>query len=296
MQTTSLTYKLIKKIRDEHFDEEHIHQYNLLITISTRDIQVLIINPKENRVLLLEDYVLPTASSNSELLELLIQLFDAHALLRAGFWNTVKISIKNQKFVQVPTALFSEDSLANYLKFNAFVDADEEEFLFIENKRTEAITVFAINKDLKNWLLSIYPKKTPVFLHQSAVLIEGVLSFSKKYQDNPLYVYVDRFKLHILSCSQGKLVYYNQFAIKQFSDYIKYIMLVMKSLNLNQHESRVVLWGYIGKNSPHYQEFYKYIKNVSFGGLPAGLKFGYMFDEVQEHHFFDTYSMHLLGN
>jgi hypothetical protein len=97
-----------------------------------------------------------------------------------------------------------------------------------------------------------------------------------------------------MSCKNGNLLYYNQFAIKQFSDYIKYIMLVLKSLNLSQQNSQVVLWGYIGKNSPHYNEFYKYINNVIFGHRPKFLTFGYMFDEVQDHHFFDLYGMSLL--
>jgi hypothetical protein len=105
---------------------------------------------------------------------------------------------------------------------------------------------------------------------------------------------VDRFKLHILAVNDGKLAYYNQFLIKQFSDYVKYIMLVMKGLNMDQNTSEVILWGYIGKNSPHYQEFVKYVRNVNFGGRPSYLKFGYLFDEVQEHHFFDLYSIHLL--
>jgi hypothetical protein len=56
----------------------------------------------------------------------------------------------------------------------------------------------------------------------------------------------------------------------------------------------VVLWGYIGNNSPHYHEFYKYINNVTFGGRPHGLRFGFPFDEVQEHHFFDLFSIHLI--
>jgi len=106
-----------------------------------------------------------------------------------------------------------------------------------------------------------------------------------------LYLYVDRFKLHVLSLKDGHLIYYNQFVIKQFPDYVKYIMLVLKALNMDQQKSTVVLWGYIGKNSPHYNEFVKYIRNVSFGARPANLKFGYLFDEVQEHHFFDLYSL-----
>ena len=147
---------------------------------------------------------------------------------------------------------------------------------------------------LKKWLTNVYPNKPLTFTHQSAALIEGTMDFAKSRTDNPLYIYVDRFKLHIIACDAEKLIYYNQFAIKQFSDYIKYIMLVMKSLNMDQQSSQIVLWGYIGKNSPHYHEFYKYISNVTFGSQPGYLKFSYVFDEVQEHHFFDLYSIHLL--
>ncbi|MEO7991962.1 MAG: DUF3822 family protein [Chryseolinea sp.] len=294
MQTSTLQYKLIKKIKDDRFDEELINQYHLLIHIGTRDFQMLVLDPDQNRVLLMEDFVLPGISTHNELMLMLDQLFDSHAVLKAGFWKRVKVSIKNQKFVQVPQALFSESSLEEYLKFNAPIDPANEEFLASPNPRCEAVTVFAINKELKDWLTSIYPNSPPAFTHQSAALIEGTMQFAEGKNDNPLYVYIDRFKLHILSCKDGKLLYYNQFAIKQFSDYVKYIMMVMKTLNLNQESSQVVLWGYIGKNSPHYVEFYKYINNVTFGGRPRNISFGYMFDEVQEHHFFDLYSISLI--
>jgi hypothetical protein len=71
-------------------------------------------------------------------------------------------------------------------------------------------------------------------------------------------------------------------------------MLVMNALGLDQESTPVMLWGYIGKNSPHYQEFVKYVRNVSFGERPKHIKFGYLFDEVQDHHFFDLFSLHLL--
>jgi hypothetical protein len=293
LQTTALQYKLIKKIKDERFDEEYIHQYELLINIGTRDLQLAVIEPSENKVLLLEDFVLPNITSHEELLHLLDQLFDSHALLKAGFWQKIKISFKNQKFVQVPEALYAPEANADYIKFNAHVDSSKEDLLTSVDKSLSLVTVFAIHKDLKAFVDQLYPQKTPTFTHQSAVLIQGVLDYARQRDDEPLYIYVDRFKLHILACKNRKLVYYNQFAIKQFSDYIKYIMLVMKSLNMDQRTSQVVLWGYIGKNSPHYHEFYKYINNVTFGTRPSSLKFGYMFDEVQEHHFFDLFSIHL---
>jgi len=291
-----LNYKLIKKIKDDRFDEDKIHQYYLLINIGTKDLQLAVVEAADERVLLLEDYVFPSLASHAELLQVLDGLFDNHALLKAAFWKKIKVSIKNNKFVQVPSVLFLEESRADYLRYNAAVNTEEEEVLFIKNPRSQALTVFALPKDLLNWFRALYPNNPPVFIHQSAALIEGITRFSEKVKENHLYIYVDRFKLHIVSCSQGKLLYYNHFLIKQFSDYIRYIMLVMKSLRQDQSSSRIMLWGYIGKNSPHYHEFYKYINNVVFGHRPAYLKFGYMFDEVQDHHFFDLYSIHLLGN
>jgi len=295
LQTTTVTYKLIKKIKDERFDEDKIHQYTLFVNIGTRDFQVGVVDAEENRFLVLEDYVFPSVSSHQELLSALDQLFEAHPFLRAGFWKKIKISFKNQSFVQVPQALYSEDALADYLKFNTHVNSAQEDFIPVSLKSTQAVTVFAVHKDIKAWLESLYPNNTPVFIHQSGVLIEGIMQSAKNRKDNPLFVYVDRFKLHILSAHNGKLVYYNQFTIKQFSDYIKYIMLVMKSLNMDQRTSQVVLWGYIGKNSPHYHEFYKYINNVQFGERPKNLQFSYFFDEAQDHHFFDLYNIHLCG-
>lgn len=293
MQTTALNYKLIKKIKDERFDEDQIQQYQLLIHIGTRDCQVGVIDPNEARILLLEDYVLPNVNSNQELHEVLEQLFDSHAFIKAGFWKSIKVSIKNQKFVQVPKALFSEESLPDYLQYNAAINPSVEDYDYVSNMDANAVTVFAVNKDLKEWLNKIYPNKEILFTHQSASLIDGVMNYAKGRTDNPLYIFVDRFKLHIISTTDKKLIYYNQFTVKQFSDYVRYIMLVLKSLKMDQATSQVVLWGYIGKNSPHYHEFYKYINNVAFGGRPDFLQFGYMFDEIQEHHFLDLYGIHL---
>ena len=82
MQPTEVTYKLIKKIKDERFDEDNIHQYALLLNISTRDFQVGVIDLHVNRLLVLEDYVFPGVSSHEQLVTALEQLFEAHQFLQ----------------------------------------------------------------------------------------------------------------------------------------------------------------------------------------------------------------------
>ena len=295
MSTVVTRHKLIKKIKDEKFDEEKLHRYILLIQIGAKDFQTAVIDSADDRLLFFEDYVLTDISSSDELHFVLRSLFESHQYLSAGFWKQVRVSVKNNKFIQVPGALFLEDAASEYLQFNAITDKEKESPLICRNIKTDVVTVYAVQNELLEWLRGIYGSTTLQLFHQSASLIEGVLTYAGDEKELPLYVYVDRFKLHILFIKEGKLIYYNQFLIKQFADYVKYIMLVMNAMGLNQETSPVVLWGYIGKNSPHYQEFVKYVRNVSFGHRPAHMKFGYLFDEVQEHHFFDLFSLHLLS-
>lgn len=292
--SANANYKLIKKIKDDRFDEDKLHQYRLLVQLGVRDFQVAVVAEGDKRLLFFEDYILSDLNSYAELLALIKNLFEAHPVLQAGFWKEVKLSIKNNKFVHVPTQLVEPTSSSDYLKFNAALDETEITFS-CRNLNIQSTTIFAVQNELADWLKEIYKNTKLTFFHQSTALIDGVLAYSKKINSNTLYIYVDRFKLHILSVKNGQLIYYNQFVIKQFADYVKYIMLVMKGLDMDQATSEVILWGYIGKSSPHYLEFIKYIRNVNFGSRPAHLGFGYLFDELQEHHFFDLYSLDLLS-
>ncbi len=294
MSTIATRHKLIKKIKDEKFDEEKLHQYTLFVQLGTKDIQTAVIDNDDDRLIFFEDYVLSDVNSPDELNTAVKALFESHENLTAGFWKEVRLSIKNNKFIQVPGSLFLEEAAAEYLAFNAVVDPARETIRYCKNSRTDAVTVYAVQNELIQFLDKVYANTNVHIVHQSATLIEGVLAYATGKDNQPLFVYVDRFKLHILFIKDGRLVYYNQFLIKQFTDYAKSIMLVMNAMGLNQETNPVVLWGYIGKNSPHYQEFVKYIRNVSFGDRPKNIKFGYLFDEVQDHHFFDLFSIHLM--
>ncbi len=294
MSSVAIRHKLIKKIKDEKFDVEKLQRYILLTQIGAKDFQVAVIDGDDDRLIFFEDYVFNEVGSQVELQDALQELFDSHEYLLAGFWKEVRVSIKNNKFIQVPASLFVESAAKEYLAFNAVIDTGKESIQTCRNFKTDSVTIFAVQNDMMAWLKRVYANTSVSVFHQSASLIEGVLTSAGNSEEQPLFVYVDRFKLHILFVKAGKLVYYNQFIIKQFADYIKYIMLVMKAMGIDQATSRVVLWGYIGTNSPHYQEFIKFVRNVSFGARPTHLKFGYLFDEMQDHHFFDLYSLSLL--
>ncbi|HOO10190.1 MAG TPA: DUF3822 family protein, partial [Cyclobacteriaceae bacterium] len=118
MAAAAQSYKLIRKIKDEKFDVDHLHQYVLLVHLGVRDLQIGVVDAQE-RLVLFEDYIFQNLNSSEGLLALLKELFEAHHLLTAGFWKKVKFSIKNNKLVQVPQALFVEDAAPEYLRLNA---------------------------------------------------------------------------------------------------------------------------------------------------------------------------------
>ncbi len=295
MDTVAKAYKLLKKIKDEKFDVDQLHHYRLNLLIGNRDFQVLITDPRENRCLLLEDYIVSNVSSYTRLVEVFEEIFDNHHLLKAGFWSKIAVGIKGNKFALVPQSLFDKDLIFDYLKFNSKVSKESDELIYYTHPKPKAVNTFAIDKRLNNWLASLYPKKEITYFHQSSALIEGTLSQLNHYPEDSIFVYIDRFKLHITTTKDGKLEYYNQFYVKQFSDYIKYIMTVLKGLNRDQHKTSVIIWGYLGSKSKHFNEFGKYIKNIKLGERTSKLKFGYLFDDLQEHQYFDVYSTNLIN-
>lgn len=293
MEKTELGFKVLKRIKDEKFSIDRLHEYTLIIQIGVRDLQLAVVDPDHNRCIAIEDIILSGIDSVQSWREHLEEVFDNHHFLKAGFWKNVRVSIKNQKFSQVPAALFIPGEIASYLGINCQFNPESETALYYKSLKSDVVTCFAIDTKVYDWLLSLYPNSNVGFIHQSSALIEGVIDYARTHKNITMYLYVDRFKLHIMTLKGKKVEYYNQFNIKKFEEYIKYMMLVVKGLRHDQSKSNIVLWGYIGKQSPHYNEFYKYIQTISFGDRPDYFRFGFVFDEIQDHHFFDLYSSYL---
>ena len=287
-------HKLVRQLKDNSFDEDRLESYSLLIQTGSSDLQIAVVDSKNAKVLLLEDHVFPDVKNDEEVLSATKDLFFSHHLLQAGFWKDITVGVKTSRFVQIPKNLFLEESAGEYLAFNARPQAQPEKVLFSEGYRSDAVTVFAIPSGIHELFSGYYLRKPCRFVHQASALIAGSLSCA--WDGAPaLYLFVDRFRIHITCLEEGRLRFYNQFAIKQFQDYVRYIMVVMDDLGLDQSSCRVNLWGYVSKTSPHYQEFSRYIGNVSLGGRPGGIRFAAGLEDIQDHQFFDLFSLLLTG-
>lgn len=293
MITLTKGFKLHRSIKDSKLEVDHLEHYQLVLQAGARDFQIAVYDGRTNRCMLVEDYILPKPLNSDEYLDAIEELHDAHHLLAANFWQSVKFSIKNQQFCLVPTALLEPKHLEDYLRLNCEFDPTKEEALYYKHIHTDATTVFAIDKALGAWVRKKYPKQVVQFIHQACNLIEGVLKSKENSPAKKMYLFVDRFVLHILVTDQKKLHYYNQFRIEKFDDYVRFIMMVMNQLELSQERNELYLWGNISPTSAQFKELYKYIRNVAFGQKPSFLNFSFHFDEVYDHQFFDVYNAYL---
>ncbi|MFZ9981706.1 MAG: DUF3822 family protein [Cyclobacteriaceae bacterium] len=282
-------HKLVRRLKDDLFNEEALDTYDLSVLAGSNDFQLIVTSSKEGKLLLLEDYVFPDSVNGSRDFNGLRYLFDSHQLLQAGFWKSISIGFKNQKYTQIPGELFDEKNAFDILKINAVLEENDK--IFWNDSSSGIKTIFGIPDSVYSWLGSYYPKSKIHFAHQSAILIAGVDSVHKG--DEAIYAFIDRFRLHLLAMTGNSLKFYNQFQIKTFSDYTRYLMLVVNQIGFSQENCKVLLHGFVGNDSPHFQELRKYIRNLATGNRPNISLKGGVLSEIQEHQFFDIFAMPL---
>lgn len=284
-------YKLLKKIKDPKFNIDNIDRYYLSIQLGVRDFQVFILDGADRRALLLEDYIFEETNNIDALIEILKRAFDNHHLLLAGFWKSVSVIFKNRKFALVPEIFFSRDNAVQLLSLNHQVNKNTTSILSLHHQKASFVNVFGAEKKLIDFFNNIYKTKKVKYMHQSSPVINGSL----KVTDNNFLVYIDRFNLHISVIQNGSLLFYNQFLIKKIEDYTRYIKLVAADLKIDLSNTEILLYGFLGKNTPQFKYLEKNVQNIKLGGRPKGIKFGYVFDEIADHQYFDIYSLYSIA-
>jgi hypothetical protein len=286
------THQLILRIKDPNFSIDDLAYYTLSLLVGRNDFQFCVTDTRENRCLWLEDYQFESTLSATELTDVLFKLFEGHHVLMAGFWKAVKLVIKNQKFTLLPSSVFSSDNLKNYLKMSTEVDEPTDDFFYYKHVQSDAVSVFAIESKIISHLQSIYPTLSIQVIHHGSALIEGIQRHKDYTHDRDMFLHLDHTHLSIVVTDNGEFIYYNRFSYQNAKDILKYVLMVMQELSLQQESTKVLIWGELTSNSDAFLELYHYIRNVSFGGKPAYLRFSFVFDEAVDHQYFDVYSIY----
>lgn len=291
----TVRYKLSNSIKDSRFETENLAKYHLAFQVNFELFRICIIDGDSNRCLFLEDYKLSDIYTTNDLLEQLDILFEDHILIKAGFWKSITVGIKNTQFSLIPEALFEKDYLKEYLTLNTTLDKEpDEEYHFFQQRQTAAVNVFATNTRLTSWFNKMYPLKQVRLVHHTAPMIEGImLQKDKNAAEKSVFIQVEQYFLTIIVKQAKKLIFCNSFTFNTSEDFVYFILFVFDQLELNPEKCPVVVFGEITHDSESFSKLYKYIRHLAFGSKPEFVRFGYQFDEVFDHRYFDLYNMHL---
>jgi len=156
--------------------------------------------------------------------------------------------------------LFDENELANYLKFNTKILANDH-ISYDEVENHDMITVYVPFVNVNNYLYGLFGEFT--YKHSGTVMVESLLTGQSIPKEPTCYVHVSDRQMEVTIISQRKLLLYNSFDFVTKEDFIYYLLFTLEQLKLDTETIKLKLFGSIEEGDSIYNICYEYVKNIS---------------------------------
>ena len=229
------------------------------IQVGLNGLSFLVLDLFTKKVELIRDIKFAEKITPKQLLKNLIEEFDNIDLLNENF-NKIQVIHDNEVQTLVPSALFEEANLSDYLKFNAKIfKNDFITYDAITNQ--EIMSVYVPYVNVNNYIFEKFGSFE--YKHSSTVIIDKVLQIEKNIKEKSLYVNVEKSNIDVLVISSNSLLFYNKFNYNTKEDFIYFILFTIEQLELNPEKLNCKFLGSILNDDELFKIAYKYIRNVS---------------------------------
>lgn len=241
----------------------------LSIQVSLNGLSFCVLNIETNTIEWLKNFRFEKKLNPNEILFKLQSYFDSEKQLNQTFASIIVIH-KNDLTTIVPKALFNEENLADYLKFNNKILSSD--YITFDNLDiNDSVIVYIPFVNINNFLYERFGEFT--YNHFSTVLIKEILKIEKNTSKPKMYVNSSDDNFEIVVVENGKLKLYNSFEYKTKEDFIYYILFTAEQLNLNPETFELIFTGNIDSKDELYTITYKYIRFVFFGNRLDSFKY-----------------------
>ncbi|MFT6827762.1 MAG: hypothetical protein ACJA2S_004706 [Cyclobacteriaceae bacterium] len=281
--TTVKSYQSIK-IKDERLDIDHIDQCRLSFFIGENDCQITVFDEKKQKLLLFESY-----SIDSPIIDFLEKLNRDHELVPAGFWPTIHIHIRNNKFCLVPNFLFDEGSAYDYIKLNTDTNPEEDNYAIKQHRQLMATYVFGYSAKIQEWFFKKYKKASIHIFHEGSSFLDSLENQLLKIAKPAIYLNCTANTLMIAGFNGQKLMIYNQVRINDIKQLPKIILMSIQQFSTDGQDTPVVLWGIESQLKEIKPLLKKYFKSLSLGKRATNIKMAHQFDEIELYEFAEIF-------
>ncbi len=246
----------------------------LSIQVSLNGFSFCILDTTANTVIQSENVVFVKQLTPYAILKRLKQLFQEHKIDQGQFSEVVAVH-RNNLFGFVPLPFFDNGELANYVKFNTKILANDH-IAYDEINPFGLVNVYVPFVNINNYIYGLFGAFT--FKHHGTVMVESLLNKHAPLRSEPIqlsdhghvhgkepicYVYVFERQIDVTIITQNKLLLYNNFSFVTKEDFLYYLLFTLEQLQLDTASVTVKLFGDIEEDDDIYELCYQYIRNVA---------------------------------
>ena len=247
--------------------EKSVENYHKLsIQVGLNGLSFCVFDTIGNNVALSRRIAFGKELSPFEVQKELRELFQQEGILDYHYSGVVVIH-RNNLFSLVPKALFDKNELANYLKFNAKILANDL-IEYDEISNYEIVNVYVPFVNINNYIYDLFGAFD--FMHSGTVLIQAILNSHSSPGEATCYVHAGEHYMDILVLSQKQLLFYNSFPYTTKEDFIYFLLFTLEQLKLDTETVKTRLFGIVEEGDEIYTICYEYIQHLSIF-VPAGI-------------------------
>lgn len=232
----------------------------LSIQVCLSGLSFLVLDSDNDVVIDLIDIPFEKKCSPQEVLDQLMHSFNTNEVLQHSF-TKITVIHDNEMMTLVPSAVFEEEHLSDYLKYNTKIfKTDFITYDVIKNDDIMVVYIPFVN--INNYIFDRFGSFE--YKHNTTVVLDRILQIQTNSSNQSMFINVNRTYFDLVVTQQKKLLIYNRFEYQTKEDFIYYILFTAEQLGLNPEDFKCTLMGSIEEDDLLYAMAYKYIRHVSF--------------------------------
>ncbi len=231
----------------------------LSIQVGLNGLSFCVTDSIDHKIVAFEKVGFKTQATPYLMLKELKAKLDGIEMMEKSF-SQVMVIHKNNMFSLVPKALFHEDELPNYLKFNAKIMANDL-LAYDEIPNQELINVYIPYTNINNYIFDLFGAFE--FKHSGTVLISTLMGQGRMSKEPICYLQVSEKEIEMMVVSQKNLLLYNQFEYGSPEDFLYYLLYGLEQLELSPEKVQIKMFGAIEEGDPIFELCHRYVEHLS---------------------------------
>jgi len=241
--------------------------HKLSIQVSLNGLSFCIVDTIANTIKRFKRLNFGKELSPYETLKELKQLFRDSQVSDYSFTEVVVIH-RNNLFNLVPKPLFDKAELANYLKFNVKILANDL-VEYDEIDSYDLVNVYVPFVNINNYIYDLFGEFE--FMHHGTIMVQSLLNSHSNGNEPICYVHVADKQMDITVLTQKQLLFFNSFQFITKEDFIYYLLFTLEQLKLNTETIKLRLFGSVDMGDELYNIAYEYIQHISLFIPPSDI-------------------------